>query len=256
MSAETSPSHSSCLPTLCPNTDFISCSTFKKLLHFFQEYAWSPWSFIHFLNKKYHFLKSVVLRGILNFTGVRKLTSAPHNLVLPGCHHSEVTPFTTSLNDIVQLRLRLQPIPHPAKATAAQEQPSSGLLDFPHPPANQGLVLTVAVVSTYRFPSPFHRWPFAFQYKRKKTETAAAQSQRVSRKRGTEAEEIGTTLILPEQDSQYFITLSNSSVKPFTTVESETPDLSKGNWKNTPLCKGLIKGLSQNDSILALTAQI
>lgn len=51
----------------------------------------------------------------------------------------------------------------------------------------------------------------------------------MSRKRATEAEEIGTTLILPEQESQYFITLSNSSLKPFTTVESETPDLSKGN---------------------------
>lgn len=60
-----------------------------------------------------------------------------------------------------------------------------------------------------------------------------------------EAEEIGTTLILPEQDSQDFITLSNSMVKPFTTAESETPDLSKGN-KNPPLCKRLIEGLSQN----------
>lgn len=153
MSAETS--HSSCLPTVCPNIDFISCFRFKKLLHFFQEYGWSPWSFSHFLNKKFHFLKSVVLRGILNFPGVRKLTSVPHNSVLPGCHHSEVTPFTTSLNDIVPLRFTLQPIPHPAKATAAQEQHNSGLLDFAHPSANQGLVLTAAVVSTYHSPSPF-----------------------------------------------------------------------------------------------------
>lgn len=30
------------------------------------------------------------------------------------------------------------------------------MLDFPHPSANQGLVLTTAVVSTYHFPSPFH----------------------------------------------------------------------------------------------------
>lgn len=73
---------------------------------------------IHILNKQFHFLKSVVSRGILNFTGVRKLTSDPHNSVLPGCHHSKVTPFTTSLNDILQLRFTLQPIPHPAKATA------------------------------------------------------------------------------------------------------------------------------------------
>lgn len=77
--------------------------------------------------------------------------------VLPGCHHSEVTSFTTSLNDIVQLGVTLQPIPRPAKATAAQEQLNSGLLDFPQPSANQGLALTTAVVSSYRFPSPFHR---------------------------------------------------------------------------------------------------
>lgn len=43
-------------------------------------------------------------------------------------------------------------------------------------------------------------------------ETATTQSQYVSRQCVTEAEGIGTMLILPEQDSQYFITLSNSSV--------------------------------------------
>lgn len=148
------------------------------------------------------------------------------------------------------------PFPILPKPQLPQEQPNSGLLDFPHPSANQSLVLTTAVVSTYHFPSPFHTWLFAFQHKRKKTETATTQSQCTSWKHIMEAEEIGTTLLLPEQDSQYFIKLSNSSAKPFTTVESETPDLSKRYWKNTLLFKGLIEGLSQNDSILALTAQI
>lgn len=60
-------------------------------------------------------------------------------------------------------------------------------------------------------------------------ETATTQSQCISRQCVTEAEEMGTLLILPEQDYQYFITLSNSSVKPFPTVESGTPDVSKGN---------------------------
>lgn len=69
--------------------------------------------------------------------------------VLPGCHHSEVTPSTTSLNDIVQFRFMLQPILHPAKATAAPgPNPMQDCWTFLMLLESQGLILTAAAVST------------------------------------------------------------------------------------------------------------
>lgn len=62
------------------------------------------------------------MRGILNCTGVRKLTiSVPQAAQLcPAAvtAGSTVAPFTASLNDIAQLDFMPQPIPRPAKPTA------------------------------------------------------------------------------------------------------------------------------------------
>lgn len=100
------------------------------------------------------------MRGILNCTGVRKLTiSVPQATQLcPAAVRagSTVAPFTASLNDIVQLSFMLQPpltLPNPR---LPQEQPNLGLLDFPHPSANEGLALTAVLVSAYHSCSPFH----------------------------------------------------------------------------------------------------
>lgn len=130
------------------------------------------------------------------------------------------------------------------KAQLPHDQPNSGLLDFPHASENQGLILTVVAVNTCIISLLLSTDDLLPSLTRGRRWRQQPQSQCVSRQCVTEAEGIGTTLILPEQDSQYFITVSNSSVKPFPTAESETPELSKRNWKNTPLFKGLIDGLS------------
>lgn len=119
------------------------------------------------------------MRGILNCTGVRKLTiSVPQatQLCPAATAGSTVAPFTTSSNDILQLGFKLQPslaLPNP---WLPQEQPDSGLLDFPHLSANEGLALTTALVAAYHFSSPFHGSTFVFRNERKKRDMVAAQS--------------------------------------------------------------------------------
>lgn len=237
-----SPSSSSCLPTPCLSTDFISCSRFQKLLHFFQQWAQQSLIRLRFylLSKLELPLKKIrvwVKRDFkLHWSQEINNKCSPSNLALPACHSGQHSrPFHHQLKWHPAARLHAAAIPRPAKPMSA-------------PRANWFRTAGFSLSSCkWRFGShhcaswcltsllSFPRVNFCLSKPEEKGRWWLHSHWCTSRKHVTEAKEIGLTLILSEQDSQYFKTLSNRLVKSSTRVESEAPDFSRGNWKNISL---------------------
>lgn len=180
------------------------------------------------------------MRGIFNCTGVRKLTiSVPQATQLcPAAvtADSTVTPFTTSLNNTMQLSFMLQPTPHPAKPMAA-------------PGATQ--------FGTAGFSSSFCKWqfgsyccasqclPFPLSFPQMNLRLPTWQEEEGDGSYAVTGVDYGNMLQKQRRLDRHSSFqnrilriskhLSNCSVKSSTMVKLEARDFSKENWKNTPL---------------------